>query len=219
MASNISMDSVDSDVIFVEQISNEPSPQRNNSPKILNSTQLWGRHARETSSVSSVAPPEPYIVTLDNDSNGPTFPYGFGTQQLIVPPSLRDLNLLPNPLNILATMAVINHEHDNNYSPQSPELSEPSPISALPMNVSTFDSWEMPHTTTDDNTFYFDDELRRIYFVASTPSPPQPPRKLKRKLELRLSFPKRGGVSQHICEACGQMIPSTKDIPGPSTKK
>ena len=25
-------------------------------------------------------------------------------------------------------------------------------------------------------------------------------------------------LSQHVCEACGQMIPPTKDIPGPSTK-
>ena len=40
MASNISIESVDSDVFFVEQISNEPSPQRKNSPIILNSTEL-----------------------------------------------------------------------------------------------------------------------------------------------------------------------------------
>ena len=26
-------------------------------------------------------------------------------------------------------------------------------------------------------------------------------------------------VSQHVCEACGQTIPSTKDIPGPSKRK
>ena len=25
-------------------------------------------------------------------------------------------------------------------------------------------------------------------------------------------------VSQHVCEACGQVIPLRKDIPGPSTK-
>ena len=26
-------------------------------------------------------------------------------------------------------------------------------------------------------------------------------------------------LSQHVCEACGQTIPSTKDIPGPSRRK
>ena len=48
------------------------------------------------------------------------------------------MNLSPNPFIILATVAVVNHEHDDNYSPQSPEPSEPSPISTPPMNVSTF---------------------------------------------------------------------------------
>ena len=162
--------------------------------------------------------PEPQILTLNDDSNGPTMPYGFRRQLPNIAPSLNDLNLPPNPFNILATMAVVNNEHDNNYSPQSREPSEPSPISTPPMNVSTFDSWETSHTTTDDNTFYSDDEPRRIFFLTSTPIPQPPPRKLKKKLELGMSFPKRGGVSQHVCEACGQMIPSTKDIAGPSTK-
>ena len=26
-------------------------------------------------------------------------------------------------------------------------------------------------------------------------------------------------LSQHVCEVCGQTIPSTKDIPGPSRRK
>ena len=120
-------------------------------------------------------------------------PYGFGRQLSIVPRSLNDLNLPPNAFNILATMAVVDHIGDDNndgYSPQSPDPSDPSPISTPPMNVSTFNSWETTHTTTDDNTFYFDDEPRRIYFLPSTPTPPLPPRKLKRKLSLGRSFPK-----------------------------
>ena len=40
VSSNISMASNDSDVFYVEQISNEPSRQRNNSPNILNSTEI-----------------------------------------------------------------------------------------------------------------------------------------------------------------------------------
>ena len=94
-----------------------------------------------------------------------------------------DLNLPPNPFIILVTMAVVNHTedgNDNNYSPQSPEPSEPSPISTPLMNVSTFDSRETSHTTTDDNTFYSDDEPKRIYFLPSTPNPPPPLRKLKK---------------------------------------
>ena len=163
MAFNTSIDSVDSNVFFVEQISNESSPQRNNSSNILNSTEVSETHITEMPLVSSVASSEPQIVTLNDDSNGPTMPYGFGWQLPIVPPSLTDLNLSPNPFNILATMTVVNQEHDKYYSPQSPEPSEPSPIWTPPMNVSTFDSWETSHMTTDDNTFYTDDEPRRAY--------------------------------------------------------
>ena len=163
-------------------------------------------------------------------------PYGFGRQLPIVPPSLNELNLPPNPFNIPNTMAVVTQTQDDNaeYSPQSPEPSDPLPISTPPMNVSTFNSWETPHTTTDDNTLYSSDEPRRVYWsspldetfdsedeprrihLLSSPSPPPPPRRMRRKLEIGISFPKRRGVSQHICEACSQTIPSVKDIPGSS---
>ena len=173
-------------------------------------------------SVFSIASPEPQILTINDDSNEPTVPNRFGRQLPIIPPSLNDLNLPPNPFNILATMAVVHHIEDcneDNYSPQSPEPPEPSPISTPPVNVSAFNSWETSYTATDDNTFYSSDESGRICFLPpSRSSPLSPPRKMKRKLEKRMSFPKRGGLSQHICEGCGQTIPSAKDIPGPSTK-
>ena len=120
-------------------------------------------------SASSIASPEPQILTIHDDSNEPTIPYGFGGQLPIVPPNLNDLNLPPNPFNILATMAVVNHTEEANndtYSPQSPEPSDPSPISTPPKNVSTFNSWETPHTTTDDNTFYSEDKPRRVYWTS-----------------------------------------------------
>ena len=91
--------------------------------------------------------------------------FGFGRQLPIIPPSLNYLNLPPNPFHILATMAVAKptaEGHDENYRIQSPEPSEPSPISTPPINLSTIEGWETPHTTTDDNTFYSDDEPRRI---------------------------------------------------------
>ena len=131
------------------------------------------------------------------------------------------MNLPPNLFNILATMAVANHTddvNDDNCSPQSPEPSKPSPISMPLMNVSAFNIWETFYTTTEDDTSYLSDDARRIYFLPPSLSPPpSPPRKLKRKLSMGMSFPKRGGVSQHVCEACGKKIPSAKDIPGPST--
>ena len=162
----------------------------------------------EVITISSVASPKPRIVTLDSDSNDPTLPYGFGSQEPIVPPSLNDLNLPPNRFNVLATMVVI--QADDGYSPQSLEPSIPSPISTPPMNVSTIQGWDTTYTTTDDATFHTDDEPRRVDWhissrdtfdsheprnvsVASSPSStPPPPRRQKRKLSIGMSFPKKG---------------------------
>ena len=72
MASNISkvsVDSVDSTVFFVEQLSNEPCAQRNNYPNFLNSTEPSGTHTRELARNSTCPSPEPDIVILDDDSN------------------------------------------------------------------------------------------------------------------------------------------------------
>ena len=222
MACDLSLNSTDSDVFYVEQSSNDQSIPRPNMPIVLNSTEISADDTREMISISSIASPEPQIVIIDDDSNEPTMPYGFGRQLPFIPPSLNDLNLPPNSFNILATMAVANNTeeaNDENYSPQSPETSELSPISTPPMNVSNFNSWETSYTTTNDDTFYSSDEPRRIYFLPPTPSPPpSTPRKVKRRLRLRMSFPKDGGVSQHVCEAGGQTIPAVKDIPGLSSR-
>ena len=114
MSSNISLDSTNSDVFYVEQISNEPSPRRNNSPDILNSTKTSQHHAVRMPSITTIASPQPYVFTINDDSNEPTIPYGFGRQLPIVPPSLNDLNLPPNPFNIVATMAIANNTGDAN---------------------------------------------------------------------------------------------------------
>ena len=225
---NISLNSssTESDVFYVEQSSLEGTPIRNITPAILSSTEISGDLEREVITFSSVASPEPRIVMLDSDFNDPTIPYGFGSQQPIVPPSLNDLNLPPNPFNVMATMAVV--RLDDAYRPHSPEPSIPSPISMPPMNVSTIEGWDTTHTTTDDATFYTDDEPRRVYWdisssdtfdsnepgnvsVASSPSStPPPPRRQKRKLSIGMSFPKKGGVSQHYCEACDQTLQPKK---------
>ena len=106
----------------------------------------------------------------------------------------------PNTPIVLNSTEISGEANNNNYSPQSPEPSEPSSISTPPMNISTFNSWETSYTTTDNDTFHSSDEPRKIYFLPPSPaSPPSPPRMLKRRLSLGMSFPKEGGVSQHIC--------------------
>ena len=239
MASNMSTNSFDSDVFYVEQSSNDPSLPKPNTPIFLDSTEMSGIDIREMISILSVASPKPQIVTVDSDSNGPTMPHEFRRQLPNIPPSLNDLSLPPNPFKSLATMALLKPTgdgHEEIYSPQSPEPSDPSPISTPPMNLSTIDGWETPHKTTDDNTFYSEGEPKQLHwnspldetlhseckpwriYPLSSPFPPSPPRKTKRKLETAFFFPRRRGVLQHLWEACGQAIPPAKDIPGPSTK-
>ena len=169
MTSSFSMASDDSDVFYVEQSSSELSPEKHNTPNILNSTEISEQHTAREPSITSIASREPRIVTIDDDSNEPTMPYGFGRQLPIVPPSLNDLNLPPSLFNNLNTMAIVTQTWDNNeqYSPESPEPSLPSPVSTPPMNVSAYNSWETTHTTTDDNTFYSEDEPRRVYWTSS----------------------------------------------------
>ena len=124
-------------MFYVDQASNDQSPTRPNTPIVFNSAEILGQDTHEMISISSIASPDPQIVTIDSDSNEPKMLYGFGRQLPIIPPSLNDLNLPPNPFNILATMAVVNpaeDDYDENYSRQSSELSEPSPISTLSMN-------------------------------------------------------------------------------------
>ena len=180
--------------------------------------------AKETITISSVASPQPKkLVTIDSDSKEPRFPYRFGNQHPIVPPSLNDLNLPPNLFNVLATTAVIRQDEEN--SPQSPQPSDPSPNSTPLMNLSTIEGWETPHTTTVDIAFYFEVEPRRVYWNTSsneifdyneprqkslTTSPsstPSLPTRQKRKLSMGMSFPKKRRVSQHTFEACGQALP------------
>ena len=128
-------------------------------------------HTREMLTHSLVTTPKPGFVTIEADSNEPTISNGFEFQQSIFPPSLNDVKLPRNPYIFLATMAVIQAEptqHDRNYSPYSPEPSDPSPISTLPMKLSKIQGWETPHTLTDNATFYSEDEIRRNYLDISS---------------------------------------------------
>ena len=73
--------------------------------------------------------------------------------------------------------------YDENYSPQSPEPSEPSPI-LIPKNLGTIEGWETPHTTTDDKIFYSIDEPMRICFLPSSPLPTAATPKVEKKIDL-----------------------------------
>ena len=216
MKSLLSLDSssTESDVFYVKRSSEEGKPARNNTPAVLNSTQLSAAMSSGTITISSVASLEPQIVTIDSDSNESTFPYGFGNQHPIVPLNFNDLNLPPNPFKVLATMAVI--RADEADSTQSPEPSIPSPISMPPMDVSTIKGWVTTHPKTNDALFYSDDEPRRVVWdstssetfdsneprhvsLTSSPSPrPPPQRRQKRKLSVGMSFPQKRGVAAHL---------------------
>ena len=154
MNRNLPLDSSssESEVFYVDRSSEDGSPFRINTPAFINSTQLSRTMARETVTTSSVASPEPQIVTIDSDSNEPKILYGFGNQHAIVPPNLNDLYLPPNPFKVLTTIAVI--QADKEYSLQSPERSHPSPISTPPMSSSTLEVWETPDTTIDEKIHF-----------------------------------------------------------------
>ena len=131
--------------------------------QVLNPTQLSSAMARATIKISSATSPEQQTVTIDLDSIKSNFPYGIGNQHAIVLHSLCDLILPPNQFNVLATMVVI--QPDEEYSPQSPEPSIPSPVSTSPMNLSNNKGWETPYTTTDENKLYSEDEPRQAYWA------------------------------------------------------
>ena len=118
--------SAEPDVFHVERTSEEGSPARNNTPAVFNSTELSGAMARETIIFSSVTSPEPHFVTIESKTKESTIPYEFGNQHSIVPFSLNYLNLPPNPINVLTTMAVI--QLDKQCSLKTLELSNPFPI-------------------------------------------------------------------------------------------
>ena len=169
MAFKVLLDSIDSGVFFVEQISSEPSPQRNNFLKNLHSTELSGMHKREMPTLSSVPSTNQILSPPTTTPITQHFFPGLGHDKPLTPPSLNDLNLPPNPFNVLATMRVVQQnptQHDDNYRPQSPEPSEPPPISAPSMNLNTIGGWDFLHTTTDDNNFYSEDEPIWVHWIS-----------------------------------------------------
>ena len=78
----------------------------------MNSTELSRTHDGEVIRISFVTSPESQIVTIESDSKESTMLYGYGHQQLIVPPSLNDINLPAKPFNVFATVTVIQPDEE-----------------------------------------------------------------------------------------------------------
>ena len=216
--------STDSDVFYVECSSAEGSPIRKKdpgSPQFYGAIKSYGKRdnhnlLRRLSGTTN--------KTIDSDSNEPTIPFGFGSQHLIVPPSLNDLNLPPNQLNVLATMAVI--RADEAYSPQSPEPSIPSPILTpqwmwVPLKAGRQRTQQrtMPHSILRMSP----DESMGIFLQATLLTPMSQEmywplqalpahRRLheEKKGSWAWGFSQKTGVWQHSCEACRQTLPAKK---------
>ena len=89
--------STESDFFYLERSPEEDSPARNNTPAVLNFTQLLGALAWKTITISSIASPEPQIVAIESDSSEPTIHYRIGNQHPIVPLRLNGVKLPPKP--------------------------------------------------------------------------------------------------------------------------
>ena len=135
--------STESDVFYVERSSGEDSPDRSNTPAVLKSTQLSGALAREVNTISSVASPEPQIVTIESNSNEPTIPYGHGWQVPIIPLSLIDFNLPLNPFNVMTCISLAPiteaqlHHVEIDLSPIQEDVIDVTDISTPSMLVSS----------------------------------------------------------------------------------
>ena len=194
-------------------MSNNPqqsSAHKKNSREILNLTEISEAPATEHIILSSLASPEPQLITIQSDSNEPTIPYGYPRQDPKDPPSLNDLNLPAIPLNILANIEVVHPTaatYDANYNPQSPEPLEPSSISTVVKQcVRLLTTALLIQTGSQGGSTSYHKVLLLLRHSASW----------KEKSAQYCPFQNEGAF-QHACNACGQTPPSRKDIPGPST--
>ena len=131
--------STESDIFYVERSSEESSPIRNNTPAVLIFMELSGAIAKEIITISSVASPKDELWRLTQTLTNAQFHIGLAFNTQLCHPASMVSTCRPNLLNMLATMAVI--QADEEYSPQSTELSIPSLISTPPMKASTIEGW------------------------------------------------------------------------------
>ena len=193
MFKSISTDSLSTDlnVFNVERSSGENILLKLNTPDTLNSAEFSGALAKDVVTISSIASPEPQIVTNESHSKEPTMPYGYGRQP-IIPHSLNDLNPPMNPCNVMTLVSPAHRTETQRYPTQvdgSPIHSEMIDISVISrtIGVSTVDSRQISSEVGTFNS----DEPRKIS-PASSPIPTPPaPRRQKSKLSMGMSSPNK----------------------------
>ena len=160
--------SLSSDVFYVEPVAPRPSPRHSSTKDEGNKQKDEGRDVH----FSPLS-----VISCDNSyQSGELELHGYRSRP-VIPPSLNDLDLSPNHINVLTTIPVPEAKEKERKMTRQENLSlvNISPLS-LPsseanlgdVSASTFHTYESPE-----------------YF---------PPKKAKRKLSIGMSFPKSGGV-------------------------
>ena len=201
--------SSDSDAFYVQWSSGEQNPPRKNTPDILNSRELSGARAKVVITISSVASPASYIVTIETNSKTPTMPYSYGRRQPNIPSSLKDLNLPKNPFNVMTLFSPAPRTEAHLYptqvddSPIQPEITDILDI-ATPLK-GQYGGW-LANIFRRRGVWIrratkFISRLKPFLNVTATMS--------TKEWAWECLFQKRG-VSQHTCKACGQPLLSKK---------
>ena len=217
----ISQESNYSELFYVEHKSNELRPPRPNTPIVLNSTEMSGNNTQELRTISSLA-----LHHL-----GPKllkFTLIWMNQRCHI-----DLDggyrIFRQTRTIWTCCQSIQYTGNTGSSKPSSRRVwwklQPTTTGAFgtvtdidaPLNLSTIDRWETSDTTTNDNKFYSDDEPRRFFFYPQVLPHRRHPEGWKENWVLECPPQKEVGMSQHICDACGQSLPEPKDIPGSSS--
>ena len=145
-----------------------------------------------------VASPEPQIVTIESDSNKPTMLYRCGRQQPLIRPSHEYLNLLMKRFLLMTPISPELITEAQSHPPAIDDIPiQEEPVDVLYIStpslmVSSINAWE---TSSDVGTSY-SDKPQQISPASSPSSTPPPPRRLKRKMSLRKSLPKKSVAAQ-----------------------
>ena len=76
---------------------------------------MSGALAREVITIPFLASPESRIVTIESDLNKSTVPYGYRIQKLVIPPSVKDMNL---PINLFCLLSPLSPATITEKTPQ-----------------------------------------------------------------------------------------------------
>ena len=154
--------------------------------------QIWRENPQKKSSDSCPWHRWSHRVTIESESNDPTICNGYGRQQPKISDNLNDLNLPTNSFNTPATIAVVPTKAKQHIDKENPQWLVPSELSSIPKPLMAINLVNLLDTPSDVGTFYPDE--RRKTSLSSSTSPKPPLRQQNRKLNLKMSIPKRRGV-------------------------